>query len=65
MNNNGRGDSDDGAPDELRRIAEMKRVEDIRALYEEKLERVNHLYAEMASLKAILQEQAKNKAKYV
>ncbi len=30
MNNNGRGDSDRGAPDELRRIAEMKRVEDIR-----------------------------------
>ena len=42
----------------------MKHVNDIRALYEEKLERVNNLYAEVASLKAILEEQARNKPKY-
>lgn len=54
----------DEDPEALMRIAELKHVEDIRALYEEKLERVNHLYNEMASLKAILQEQAKNKSKY-
>ena len=61
-NYNPRGE-DEEADDSLRRIAEMKHVEDIRALYEEKLERVNHLYAEMASLKAILQEQTRNKTK--
>lgn len=54
----------DEDPEALMRIAELRHVEDIRALYEEKLERVNHLYNEMASLKAILQEQAKNKSKY-
>lgn len=41
----------------LRRITEVQRAEDIRALYEERLERVNHLYAEMASLKAVLEQQ--------
>ncbi len=55
----------DEPPDQLlRRLAEMKHVNDIRALYEEKLERVNNLYAEVASLKAILEEQARNKPKY-
>ena len=54
----------DEPPDQLlRRLAEMKHVNDIRALYEEKLERVNNLYAEVASLKAILEEQARNKPK--
>lgn len=62
-NNNFQRDDDTQQEDSLRRIAEMKHVEEIRALYEEKLERVNHLYAEMASLKAILQEQAKSKPK--
>lgn len=47
----------------MKRIAELKHAEDIRALFEERLERVNHLYAEMASLKAILQEQAKAKSR--
>jgi len=47
----------------VRRIAERKQAEDIRVLYEERLERVNHLYAEMASLKAILQEQTKANSK--
>ena len=47
----------------VKRIAELKHAEDIRALFEERLERVNHLYAEMASLKAILQEQAKAKSR--
>ena len=52
-------------PDVLvRKISELKNAEDIRALYEERLERVNHLYAEMASLKAILEEQTKAKFKY-
>ncbi|EFX79577.1 hypothetical protein DAPPUDRAFT_52374 [Daphnia pulex] len=55
---------DSGGDDQLlRRLAEMKHVNDIRALYEEKLERVNCLYAEVASLKAILEEQARNKPK--
>lgn len=64
--NNNRDAEAGSDPHSLKKIAEMKKAEDIRALYEEKLERVNHLYAEMASLKAILQEQAKNRAsKYV
>ena len=48
----------------VRKIAELKNAEEIRALYEERLEAVNHLCAEVASLKAILQEQAKAKIKY-
>jgi len=48
----------------VRKIAELKNDEYIRALYEERLEKINHLYAEMASLKAILQGQAKAKIKY-
>lgn len=54
---------EEGSDQVLRRLAEMRHVNDIRALYEEKLEKVNTLYAEMASLKAILEEQTKNKSK--
>lgn len=47
----------------VRQEAEIRHVNDIRALYEEKLERVNTLFAEVATLKAMLEEQAKNRPK--
>uniref|UniRef100_A0A0P5XEN5 Putative Mitogen-activated protein kinase kinase kinase n=1 Tax=Daphnia magna TaxID=35525 RepID=A0A0P5XEN5_9CRUS len=54
----------DGSHDPfVRQEAEIKHVNDIRALYEEKLERVNNLFAEVATLKAMLEEQAKNRPK--
>ena len=55
------GNVQSGSDYVLKRISELKHAEDIRALYEERLEKVNHLYAEMASLKLILEEQTKSK----
>lgn len=68
MNNNSHrhanNRSDDfGSDDQPDQLLKLKHVNDIRALYEEKLERVNNLYAEVASLKAILEAQAKKQPK--
>lgn len=66
MNNNSRQhqrSEDSGSEDLPDQLLRLKHVNDIRALYEEKLERVNNLYAEVASLKAILEEQARRQPK--
>lgn len=53
-------------------VDEMKRIKEVRAMYEEKVQLyekkladVNSLYSEIVTIKAELEEQAKNKLKYV
>lgn len=56
----------------MRCVGDIKRIKEVRAMYEEKVQLyekkladVNSLFSEIVTIKAELEEQAKNKLKYI